>query len=232
MRFNTLKNLPTHIAFIMDGNGRWAKKRGLSRQAGHINGVQTLIKIVNEVFSVGIPYVTVFAFSTENWSRPKEEIEGLMNLIREYFSTFFNDFIKQGIKVNVLGDVSEFAPDVREIIENVVNKNPKSIKGTINIALNYGSRNEILRAVNLAKEIDGEITSQNFTKLLYTADIPDPDFIIRTSGEMRLSNFLMYQSAYAELYFTKVLWPDFSKRDLYKALKEYSKRNRRYGRVL
>ena len=216
----------------MDGNGRWAKKRGLSRQAGHINGVQTLIKIVNEVFSVGIPYVTVFAFSTENWSRPKEEIEGLMNLIREYFSTFFNDFIKQGIKVNVLGDVSEFAPDVREIIENVVNKNPKSIKGTINIALNYGSRNEILRAVNLAKEIDGEITSQNFTKLLYTADIPDPDFIIRTSGEMRLSNFLMYQSAYAELYFTKVLWPDFSKRDLYKALKEYSKRNRRYGRVL
>ena len=128
MKSKVFNHLPTHVAFIMDGNGRWASKRGLSRQVGHVNGVKTLVKIVNEVFSIGIPYVTVFAFSTENWSRPKEEIEGLMNLIREYFSTFFNDFIKQGIKVNVLGDVSEFAPDVREIIENVVNKN-RSFRG-------------------------------------------------------------------------------------------------------
>ena len=231
MRYNTLKKLPTHVAFIMDGNGRWAKKRGLSRQAGHISGVQTLVKIVNEVFSAGIPYVTVFAFSTENWSRPKEEVDGLMDLIREYFSSFFYDFLKQGIKVNVIGDDSAFKQDVRDIIHNVTSKQPEKLKGTLNIALNYGSRSEIIRAVNLAVKAGEEVTEQSFEKLLYTNGTPDPDLIIRTSGEQRLSNFLTYQASYSELVFTKTLWPDFSPRDLYKALKIYSKRNRRYGRI-
>ena len=215
----------------MDGNGRWAKKRGLSRKAGHAKGVQTLVEIVNEVFSVGIPYVTVFAFSTENWARPKDEVDALMQLIRQYFADHFSKFTDNGIKINVLGDVSAFPDDIRDIINNVTKKAPSHITGTVNIALNYGSRSEIIRAVNLAVSGGKEITEVDFSRLLYTADIPDPDLIVRTSGEMRLSNFLLYQAAYAELIFTKVYWPDFDKKELFKVLKEYSKRNRRYGRV-
>ena len=231
MKSKVFNHLPTHVAFIMDGNGRWASKRGLSRQVGHVNGVKTLVKIVNEVFSIGIPYVTVFAFSTENWSRPKEEVDTLMNLIREYFSTYFADFKKQGIKVNLLGDVSAFDEDIRDIINSVVSDSPTEIVGTINVALNYGGRSEIVRAVNKAVERGERVTEESFNSLLYTQGIPDPDLIVRTSGEERLSNFLLYQAAYSELVFCKTLWPDFDKRDLYKVLSIYSKRNRRYGKV-
>ena len=227
-RFNVL---PRHVAFIMDGNGRWAKERGLSRALGHSAGVKTLKKTVENVFSLGIPYMTVYAFSTENWNRSEEEVSSLMTLFRTCFSKYFRKLVEDGIKVNVLGDISAFPEDLQTLVEKLSCASIPETKGTLNVAMNYGSRSEIVRAVNKAVEKGEKVTEQTFSELLYTAGMPDPDFVIRTSGEMRLSNFLLYQIAYSELYFCKKYWPDFNKTDLYAALHSFEERNRRYGKV-
>ena len=189
MKSEEICPLPTHLAIIMDGNGRWAEKRALVRKFGHRAGVKTLLKIVKYAFSIGISFVTVYAFSTENRFRPKDEVDALIDLIRKNFA------------------------------------------GTFNVALNYGGRAEILRAAKLLSESGEEFSEHSFEKFLYTADQPEPDLILRTGGEKRLSNFLLYQSAYAELFFTDTLWPDFSEKELDSILQEYKTRNRRYGKV-
>lgn len=226
-RFNVL---PKHVAFIMDGNGRWATERGLSRATGHSAGVKTLKNTVKNVFSLGIPYMTVYAFSTENWKRSPEEIYSLMKLFRLSFARYFDKLIKDGIKVNVLGDVSAFPSDLRLLIKKTADTQIEERKGTLNVAMNYGSRDEIIRAVNTAVERGEKVDEKSFSELLFTAGMPDPDLVIRTSGEMRLSNFLLYQIAYSELYFCKKYWPDFNKSDLYSALHSFEERNRRYGK--
>lgn len=230
MRSERFTRLPRHIAFIMDGNGRWAKKRGLSRKAGHAEGVKTLEKIINAVFALHIPYVTVYAFSTENWNRPKEEVDALMDLFRKYFDTHFAKLSENGVKINVYGDISAFPEDLRLKIDAITSTEPEKLTGTLNVAMNYGARSEIVRAVNAAVKTGKSVDEQSFARLLYSADVPDPDLIVRTSGEQRLSNFMLYQAAYSELYFCKKMWPDFGERELYKALKSYASRNRRYGK--
>lgn len=230
MKSEKFSKLPSHIAFIMDGNGRWAKKRGLSRKFGHAQGVKTLEKILTELFDLHIPFVTVFAFSTENWNRSADEVDALMNLFRQYFQTHFKKLSDSGVNVNVIGDVTAFPEDLQEQIIRLSTVKHENCTGTLNIAMNYGSRSEIVRAVNAAVSRGQTVTQESFKDLLYTAGIPDPDLIVRTSGECRLSNFLLYQSAYSELYFCKKLWPDFTKRELYKALKNYAARNRRFGK--
>lgn len=231
MKSDKFTNLPRHIAFIMDGNGRWATKRGLSRKFGHLAGVKALEKIISEVFALNIPYMTVFAFSTENWNRPKDEVDGLLDLLRTYFNDYFKKLSDSGIKINIIGDVSLFPADIGEMLEGVMSVHHDCVKGTINVALNYGGRDEIIRAVNIAVDKGEPIDEKSFADLLYTAGMPDPDLIIRTSGELRISNFLLYQSAYSELYFCKKTWPEFDKKQLHIALKSFSQRNRRYGKI-
>lgn len=223
--------LPVHIGFIMDGNGRWAQKRLLPRQAGHKAGVETLKKTVKAAFDTGIKYISVYAFSTENSKRPEGEKQSLFSLIKEYFSSSLNYFIENKIQIRFMGDLSYFAGDIREILEKAQEKSAGFNDKVLNIALNYGSRSEIIRAVNIAVQNGEAVDEQSFKKLLYTGFLPDPDLIIRTSGECRLSNFMMYQSAYSELIFTETLWPDFDEKCLEAALKEFEKRNRRFGSV-
>ena len=226
-----LQNIPRHIALIMDGNGRWAKARKLARNFGHREGVKTLKTIVEYAFSVGVEFVTVYAFSTENRFRPKEEIDGLIDLIRSNFSSSFKKFVKNGVKVKVLGDKSYFPADVIEIIDKLERESENNDKATLNIALNYGARDEIVKATKKAVETGEEITEEVIAKYLYTANQPDPDMIIRTGGEKRLSNFLLYQSAYSELFFTDTLWPDFMTDELAEIIRQFNTRNRRYGKV-
>lgn len=224
-------NLPKHIAFIMDGNGRWAKSRLLPRKAGHREGVKVIRKVAYACFEVGIPYVTLYAFSTENRNRPKDEIDSLFSLMEEYFSEFMVELLEKDIRVSVIGDVSYFPSHLRNIIEEAVEKSKNCSRGCLNFALNYGSRDEILRAVNVAVKNGKTLNTDEFAALLDTNGLPDPDIIVRTGGEFRLSNFLLYQCAYSELIFTKTLWPDFSKKHLKEILKEYSMRERRFGKV-
>lgn len=199
------QNLPRHIAFIMDGNGRWAKKRFLPRKAGHREGVKTMRRIVDECFKIGIPYLTVYAFSTENKNRPQDEVEALFNLMEEYFTEFLNELLEKNICVRTMGDTSYFPETLRNIIADAIEKSASCTGGTLNIALNYGSRDEILRAVNVAVKNGAVLDSDAFSRLLYTSDLPDPDLVVRTGGESRLSNFMLYQCAYSELFFTKTL---------------------------
>lgn len=231
MKFNEDNSLPQHIAVIMDGNGRWATKRALPRKAGHKEGVKTLLSIARHAFEIGVRYFTVYAFSTENKFRPADEVNALVDLIREHFSRSFNDFVKSGIRVNVLGDRQFFPDDVIAILDKIENDSKEGDKGTFNIALNYGARAEIARAINLLVQSGEEVTEQSISRYLYTADQPDPDIIIRTGGEKRLSNFLLYQSAYTELFFSDTLWPDFSKNEFDEILVKFHDRNRRYGKV-
>lgn len=231
MKFNEDNSLPQHIAVIMDGNGRWATKRALPRKAGHKEGVKTLLSIARHAFERGVRYFTVYAFSTENKFRPADEVNALVDLIREHFSRSFNDFVKSGIRVNVLGDRQFFPDDVIAILDKIENESKEGDKGTFNIALNYGARAEIARAINLLVQSGEEVTEQSISRYLYTADQPDPDIIIRTGGEKRLSNFLLYQSAYTELFFSDTLWPDFSKNEFDEILVKFHDRNRRYGKV-
>lgn len=231
MKFNEDNSLPQHIAVIMDGNGRWATKRALPRKAGHKEGVKTLLSIARHAFERGVRYFTVYAFSTENKFRPADEVNALVDLIREHFSRSFNDFVKSGIRVNVLGDRRFFPDDVIAILDKIENDSKEGDKGTFNIALNYGARAEIARAINLLVQSGEEVTEQSISRYLYTADQPDPDIIIRTGGEKRLSNFLLYQSAYTELFFSDTLWPDFSKNEFDEILVKFHDRNRRYGKV-
>ena len=223
--------IPFHIAIIMDGNGRWAEKRSLLRKFGHRAGVRTLIKTVKYAFSLGVGIVTVYAFSTENRLRPKDEVDSLIDLIRKNFATTFRDLVKRGIRVRVLGERSFFPGDVVDILDKVENESKDGKSGIFNVALNYGGRAEMVRAAKLLSESGKEFNEENFSHFLYTSDQPDPDIIIRTGGEKRLSNFLLYQSAYSELFFVDTLWPDFSNQELDSIIAQYGERDRRYGKV-
>ena len=233
-----MDNLPVHIGVIMDGNGRWAKRRGLPRSAGHQAGADTLKKIVTECNNMGIKYITVYAFSTENWKRPKEEVDFLMNLLLSYLRDSEKTLAKENVVIRAIGGRAELSEEIRAQIKKTEEFTKNNTGIVMNIALNYGSREELTEAAKrLAnKAVNGEIKPSEITEdmlscELYTSGQPDPDLIIRTSNELRLSNFLMWQSAYSELYFTKTLWPDFSVQDLHNAILEYQSRNRRYGGV-
>ena len=231
-------NIPTHVAIILDGNGRWAKSKGLPRTAGHVQGAKNVETICKAAYDMGINYLTVYAFSTENWNRPKEEVDAIMQLLHNYLKTCLKTAAKNDICVKVIGDKSRLDEDLIKRIDELEEKT-KDYKGLhFQVALNYGSRDEITRAVNklsakvAAGEIkSGEITEDMISAELDTAGIPDPDLMIRTSGEQRISNYLLWQLAYSELYFTSVPWPDFGKEELVKAVEAYQKRDRRYGLV-
>ena len=224
---------PKHIGIILDGNGRWAKKRHLPRLAGHKAGVQAITRTIKAAIDERIEIISVFAFSTENWKRDKQEVDGIFELIAEAVKKYKDNLMEYGIQVRILGDYSVLKDDLKRAIDELVELTKYNDKLIFNIALNYGSKAEILRAANrcFEKYQGREITAEMFEKELYTAGLADIDFVIRTSGEQRLSNFMLYQAAYAELYFPKIYWPDFNKKFLQKALKVYSKRNRRFGKV-
>lgn len=232
-----MDKLPKHIAIIMDGNGRWAKKRLLPRNMGHKKGAEVFQDITRYCNELGLEAVTFYAFSTENWKRPAEEVNGIMALLKEYLVKAF-DYEKENNRVIFLGDKSAFSGELLELMLDIEEKTKDRTGMTLNIALNYGSRNEIVHAAkNIAKQVmDGEISLEDidenlFSDYLYTKGQPDPDFILRPSGEKRLSNFLLWQSAYAEFVYMDVLWPDFTRADLDKAIIEFNKRNRRFGGV-
>ena len=223
--------LPAHIALIMDGNGRWAKRRFRPRSYGYRMGVQNMVRICSHAFRLGVRIVTVYALSTENLYRPNEELDGLFELIRTYFSKKKDKLLEMGVKINVIGDLTVFPADIRENILRVMDETNGCTDGLFNICLDYGSRQEIVRAVNAAVAQGRFVDEASFSALLQTGGLPDPDLIIRTGGEVRLSNFLLYQAAYSELYFSNKMWPEFSKRDLEKAIENYSARDRRFGNV-
>lgn len=224
-------NIPKHVGIIMDGNGRWAKKRLMPRSAGHSAGMKRMIALAEKARSIGVKILTVYALSTENFSRPKEELESLFSLIKKYFAENVQKLLDGGAAVRTIGDLSLFPQDVREVIESNVARSPKSAEFTFVIALGYGSRREITRAANALSASGKKVTEEEFSSLLYTDGLPDPDLIIRTGGEVRLSNFLLWQAAYAELYFTDDLFPDFTDKKFEKAVREYSSRTRRFGKI-
>lgn len=229
-------NLPRHIGIIMDGNGRWAKKRSMPRTAGHAAGAETFRKIATYCKNIGIEYLTVYAFSTENWKRPAEEVEAIMGLLDKYLLEAIDQMERDKVKMRFFGDTTVLSEALQEKIRRT-NEISDRIDGCqVNICLNYGGRDEIIRAVKkYADEVaagrENNITESEFSDYLFSAGVPDPDLIIRPSGEYRISNFLMWQSAYSEFYFTDTLWPDFSEKDLDEAIRAYSKRDRRYGAV-
>ena len=229
----TEKNIPVHIGIIMDGNGRWAKKRMLPRSAGHAAGSENFKTIARYCNKIGVKYLTVYAFSTENWKRPADEVKGIMNLLRDYLKDAEN-FKDENIRVNFIGDRTPLDDDIKALMEKNEKASANATGLTLNIAINYGGRDEIKSAVQkiVNSGIKAEdITEQTITDNLYTAGMPDPDFIIRPSGEYRLSNYLIWQSAYAEYWFSDILWPDFTEKHLEKAIDEYNHRNRRFGGV-
>lgn len=224
------KNIPTHIGIIMDGNGRWAKKKGLSRSMGHKAGGEAFLKTVQACEKFGVKCLTVYAFSTENWKRDEQEISALMGLMRDYMIRYTDKLVKNGIGLRILGDLSRFDEKTVEELQKRVEMTKGNTEFTLCIALNYGGRAELATAFNkLLSSGKTEITEKDISDSLYTAGLPDPDLIIRTSGEVRTSNFLLWQSAYSEYYFTDVLWPDFNETELLKAIESYSTRNRRFG---
>ena len=227
---------PVHVAIIMDGNGRWAKARGLPRSAGHKKGVEAVRRTVEAARELGIGYLTIFSFSSENWRRPEEEVSDLMGLLRFYLRSEIAELHKAGIRLRVIGERARLSADIIRLIENAEELTAGNRTMTLVVALSYGARQEIvLTARRLAEEVKAgrldpeDIDEAAFTGRLFTADIPDPDLMIRTSGEKRLSNFLLWQSAYAEFVFTDTLWPDFTKRDLEAAIEEFHRRERRFG---
>lgn len=227
-----LTKLPTHIAIIMDGNGRWATRKGLPRNLGHKEGVHAIERTIDACLKFGIKYCTFFAFSTENWKRSKEEIDGIFSLIRDYLNKDNNIFLEKQIKVQSIGILDPFPEDLKQSLLNIKQQTINYNKLNITFALNYGGRNDIVRAVNsLIKNGNKEINEKMLLENLDTKNMPEPDLVIRTSGEQRISNFLLFQMAYSELYFPKVYWPDFNEKHLYKALKKYQKRDRRFGGV-
>ena len=231
-----LEKIPTHVAIIMDGNGRWAKKRNMPRVKGHYEGMQTVKKITKYASKLGIQYLTLYAFSTENWARPKEEVSYLMDLPEKMFTSFMPELMENNVKVEVIGVVEKLPENTRKAVEDAVEQTKNNTGLKLIFALNYGSKDEIVTAVKRiaqgatnneykVEEIDEQLISDN----LFTKDTPDPDLLIRTSGEQRISNFLLWQIAYSEFIFTKVAWPDFVEEELYKALLEYQSRDRRFG---
>ena len=225
--------LPRHIAIIMDGNGRWAKKRGLPRTAGHAAGAETFRRIATACSDMGIEHLTVYAFSTENWKRAKDEVDAIMDLLKKYLREAISTMEEKGVRLRVLGDSSALSPELRSLIRETDEKSKHLHGMQANICINYGGRDEIVRAARRwADDPDRpELTEETFSRYLFSDGIPDPDLVIRPSGEYRLSNFLLWQSAYAELYFTDVLWPDFNENELKKAISSYSRRDRRFGGV-
>ena len=222
------KNLPKHIAIIMDGNGRWAKTKGLPRHEGHRKGVEAAEEIITAVREWKIPYLTLYAFSDENWQRPQLEIDALMSLLKVYLLSKQQKMLKNGIRFETIGDTPKLPQDIQETIAETktITKNGKAM--TLILALSYGARDEIVRAVN---KVSGKVTEEIFSQYLDTKNFPDPDLLIRTGGEFRLSNYLLWQAAYAELYFTPVMWPEFTPAELKKALEEFSRRERRFGKT-
>lgn len=232
------RKVPRHVAIILDGNGRWAKKRMLPRNAGHAAGSKNVEKICAAAWDMGIEYVTMYAFSTENWSRPKEEVDALMKLLHSYLKDCLKTSKKNNMQVRVIGDISKLDKDLQERIIELERVSAENTGLHFQVALNYGSRDEIKRSIiSIANEVkDGSLLPEDITEdiissHLDTSGIPDPDLMIRTSGEQRLSNYLLWQLAYAEFYFTDVLWPDFSKKDLQKDVEFYQSRDRRFGGV-
>ena len=230
--------LPQHVAIIMDGNGRWAKSKGLPRIYGHKKGAEIAKRIIIKTRELEIPVLTLFSFSKENWLRPKDEVNFLFNLFKEYLKNELELMKKHGIQLRIIGDKKELPGDLYEIIEHVEKETSKCNKLILCIALNYSGRSEIIRATKLIAERvkNGDVNISDidenlFKKFLYTSDLPDPDLLIRTSGEIRISNFLLYQLAYTEFYFTPVYWPDFTEQEYLKALYSYQQRERRFGKV-
>ena len=226
-----------HIAIIMDGNGRWALKRGLPRTAGHKKGAEKVLEIAKAAKEMGIKYMTIYAFSTENWKRSKEEVDTLMNLLREYLSNDFQKLLDEGIRIRFIGERYMLSGDIIQKMEKLEDLSASNTTATLQVALSYGSRAEIVSMVkNIALKIkDGdmsikEIDEKAISDMLYTKDIPDPDILIRTSGEQRLSNFLLWQMAYTEFFFTDTYWPDFTKEELKQIVERYNGRERRYGK--
>lgn len=226
------KRIPTHIAIIMDGNGRWATTRNLNRVEGHKKGAKTVELVIKECQRVGVKFLTLYCFSTENWRRPEEEISGLMSLFREYLKNSVEEILKNNVRLKVIGDTSRLPLDIQEYLEEDIKKTSKNTGLTLVLAINYGAREELLTAVARAigkPELVTPLVIDKFSELLLTKDIPDPDILIRTGGEMRISNFLLWQIAYTELIFRKEFWPDFDEKCFNECLVEYASRERRFG---
>ena len=221
-------NKLNHVAFIMDGNGRWGEKKGRGRNFGHLKGVEVVKKIVEISLRLKIPILTFYVFSSENWKRPKKEILYLFRLIKNYFDKEIHNIIKEKIKINIIGDEKKLPFDIKQTLKKTKKLTNKNDKIIVNLAINYGSKNEILSS---CKKIKKKINIKNFEQNLYTKDIPDPDILIRTGGRQRLSNFMLWQLAYSELYFLKKLWPDFNSNDLIKILKNYKNIKRNFGNI-
>ncbi len=228
------ENIPTHVAIIMDGNGRWARARGLPRLAGHRAGVENLRRVIEACVEFGVQYLTIYAFSTENWDRPRAEVRGLINILEDVIDRELNELHKNGVQLRHIGDLDPLRPELQEKVRYAIELTRNNHRLVLNVAWNYGGRAEIVYAIRrmLADGIsEGEIDEELVSRYLFTAESPDPDLVIRTSGELRVSNFLIWQSAYAEWYITPTLWPDFGREELLKALCDYSQRERRFGRV-
>ena len=228
------ERIPRHIAIIMDGNGRWAKKRGMPRLYGHSAGVEALRGIIKACVEFGVKYLTIYAFSTENWGRPEDEVNGLEKLFHQAFTNEFLELRKEGVRIIHLGQREGIPQDLLDEIDEAVEQSKTNDRLVLSVGLNYGSRNEIMHAVRrmIADGVKPEdVTEKSISDYLFTAGTPDPDLVIRTSGEQRLSNFLLYQTAYSEWEFPETLWPDFNREELLKAIYEYSKRDRRFGKV-
>ncbi len=232
---NDLTRVPTHVAIIMDGNGRWAQARGMPRLMGHRAGVENIRRILNAAVEFGIQYLTIYAFSTENWNRPLDEVRGLMTILEQTIQRETPELHKNGVRIRHVGRLTGLSPKLQEMIRSAVAQTANNTRLTLNVAFNYGGRAEIIDAVKkiIADDIPADqITEELFARYLYTDGTPDPDLVIRTAGEMRLSNYLIWQAAYAEYYATPIYWPDFGKPELYDALRVYDSRERRFGKVL
>ena len=224
-------NCPRHVAFIMDGNGRWATRRGLPRNMGHKEGVVSVERTINACLELGIEVCTFFAFSTENWKRSKQEIDGIFSLLRDYIANEENIFLKKKIKLDYIGVLDPFPEDLKNALLETKEKTKDFDNLTVVFALNYGGRDDLVRTFNKLIEKGEKVNEKIILENLDTKDYPEPDIVIRTSGEKRISNFLLYQMAYSELYFPKVLWPDFNKKHLVKIIKNFNKRERRFGGI-
>ncbi len=228
------ENIPTHIAIIMDGNGRWATSRGLPRLAGHRAGTENLRRVIESCVEYGIQYLTIYAFSTENWGRPNSEVQGLMRILEDVIDRELNELHKQGVKLRHIGHLDRLRPRLRQKVLDAIELTKDNARLILNVAFNYGGRDEIVHVIQRMIK-DGvppqEVTVELVNQYLFTSGVPDPDLVIRTSGELRISNFMIWQAAYAEWYFTPVYWPDFDEHEFLRALEEYSHRQRRFGRV-
>jgi undecaprenyl diphosphate synthase len=228
------EQIPTHVAIIMDGNGRWARARGLPRMAGHRAGTENLRRVIEACGEFGIKYLTIYAFSTENWGRPAEEVRGLMSIVEEVIDRELAELDRKGVQLRHIGELSGIKPSLQAKVRHAIELTKNNQRLILNVAFNYGGRDEIVHAIRemIAAGVDPqEVNEELVHRYLYTADCPDPDLIIRTSGELRVSNFLIWQGAYAEWYVTPTFWPDFGREELLEALREYAQRERRFGRI-